>query len=119
MTFGKRLRQLREERGITQKALAAVLHISPRMVSFYESGAHFPRDEAQLLRLADYFEVTTDYLLGHSDIRFQTQYQRLAASFGALTEDGQKSLLDYLDFLLSRYDPPKVPNRSAHAKKRT
>lgn len=114
MTFGERLRQLREERSMTQKALAVVLHISPRMVSFYESGAHFPRDETQLFRLADYFEVTTDYLLGYSDIRFQAQYQQLTASFGVLPEQGQKSLLDYLDFLLSRYDPPKVSNRSVH-----
>ena len=64
MTFGARLRELREERNITQKTLGGIIGVSPRMVSFYESGAHFPRDESILLKLADYFGVSTDYLLG-------------------------------------------------------
>lgn len=42
MTFAERLRELREERNITQKELGAHLGISPRMVSFYESGATSP-----------------------------------------------------------------------------
>ena len=66
MTFGERLRQLREERNLTQKAIAGIIGISPRMVSFYESGAHFPREEGTLLKLAQFFEVSTDYLLGRS-----------------------------------------------------
>lgn len=45
MTFGERLRELREERNITQKTLAEVLGVSPRMVSFYESGSHFLSDK--------------------------------------------------------------------------
>ena len=44
MSFGSRLRLLREERNITQKQLGSIIGVSPRMVSFYESGAHFPRD---------------------------------------------------------------------------
>ena len=50
MTFGERLRELREERDLTQKTFAGLLGVSPRMVSFYESGAHFPQDERILLR---------------------------------------------------------------------
>ena len=45
MTFSERLRQLRQEKKMTQAVLGRAIDISPRMISFYESGNHFPRDE--------------------------------------------------------------------------
>lgn len=103
MTFGERLRELREEKGITQKALAEILGVSPRMVSFYESGAHFLSDEVQLCRLADYFNVTTDYLLGRSTIRAVGQAERLNMIFMALPDADRKSIIDYAEYLLFKY----------------
>ena len=102
MTFGERLRELREERNTTQKTLAGILGVSPRMVSFYESGGHFPRDESILIKLADYFNVTTDYLLGYSDVKSARQLRRLNDAFEMLPEADRKSLLDYLDFLAAK-----------------
>ena len=64
MTFAERLRELREERNITQKELGAHLGISPRMVSFYESGAHFPRDAKMLIDIAAFFGVTVELSVG-------------------------------------------------------
>lgn len=107
MTFGERLRNLREERNITQKTLSVVLGVSPRMVSFYESGAHFPRDERILLRLADYFGVSTDYLLGYSDVKQAGQLRKLNAAYEALPEAERKSLLEFLDFLSAKQKRPK------------
>lgn len=107
MTFGQRLRELREERNITQKTLAATLGVSPRMVSFYESGAHFPRDESILLKLADYFRVSTDYLLGYSDVRAAGQLHKLNEAFEALPEAERESLLEFLDFLSAKQKHPK------------
>ena len=102
MTFGERLRELREERNTTQKTLAGILGVSPRMVSFYESGGHLPRDESILIKLADYFNVTTDYLLGYSDVKSARQLRRLNDAFEMLPEADRKSLLDYLDFLAAK-----------------
>lgn len=107
MTFGERLRELREERDLTQKTLAGVLGVSPRMVSFYESGAHFPRDESILLKLADCFGVSTDYLLGYSDVRAAGQLHKLNQAFEALPEAERGSLLEYLDFLSAKQKRPK------------
>lgn len=107
MTFGQRLRELREERNLTQKTLAAVIGVSPRMVSFYESGAHFPRDESILLKLADHLEVSTDYLLGYSDVRGLGQLHKLNQAFEALPEAERVSLLEYLDFLSAKQKRPK------------
>lgn len=64
-SFGEILTSLREERGIYQKELAAILKVSVGTVSNYENNIHFPDQEA-LLQLADYFGVTVDYLLGRT-----------------------------------------------------
>ena len=107
LTFGERLRQLREERNLTQKAIAGIIGISPRMVSFYESGAHFPREEGTLLKLAQFFGVSTDYLLGYSDVRCVEQLRKLNQAFQGLPEAERESLMDYLDFLSAKQKRPK------------
>lgn len=68
-SFGEILTSLREERGIYQKELAAILKVSVGTVSNYENNIHFPDQEA-LLQLANYFGVTVDYLLGRTSYRY-------------------------------------------------
>lgn len=65
---GNRIKLLREEKKIRQDELAKVLSISPSAVGMYERDEREPNDEITL-KLAEYFSVTTDYLLGKSDIR--------------------------------------------------
>lgn len=65
MELGKRLRQLRKQREIKQTDLAEYLSCSPGTISNYENGTHFP-DLETLSMLADYYGVSTDYLLGRS-----------------------------------------------------
>ncbi len=62
-----RLKDIREDRDITQKEIADYLHIKQNTYSQYESGKRQLPIEA-LIALADYYHVTTDYLLGVSDI---------------------------------------------------
>lgn len=107
MSFGTRLRELREDHDLTQKEIAAVISVSPRMVSFYESGEHFPRDESILFKLADYFHVSTDYLLGYSNVYFEKEAQALNELFCSLPQPAQKNLLDYAAFLHERYGSKK------------
>lgn len=66
MNFGERLFQLRTERGIYQKQLAEYLSVSIGTISNYENSVHYP-DLETLCRFADYFHVTTDYLLDLTD----------------------------------------------------
>ena len=61
-SFGEILTSLREERGIYQKELAAILKVSVGTVS--------NPDQEALLQLADYFGVTVDYLLGRTSYRY-------------------------------------------------
>ena len=63
-----RLRQLRTERGLTQKQMAELLHQTLRAYQYCESGHHVP-EYANLLALADFFQVSLDYLAGRTDRR--------------------------------------------------
>lgn len=63
--FGELLAELRQDRKMTQKELAQVIYVTSGTISNYENGAHFP-DVEKLIKLADFFGVTTDYLLGRS-----------------------------------------------------
>ncbi|MCR2046330.1 helix-turn-helix domain-containing protein [Acetatifactor muris] len=67
-SVGQRLSQLRKERELGQKELAALLNMSIGTISNYENNVHAP-DLATLCKLADFFQVTTDYLLGRTGYR--------------------------------------------------
>lgn len=61
--FGELLAELRQDRKMTQEDLAKILYVTSGTISNYENGVHLP-DIDKLLNLADFFDVTTDYLLG-------------------------------------------------------
>ncbi|QWG33335.1 helix-turn-helix domain-containing protein [Bacillus mycoides] len=64
-TFGNILRDLRKEKKITQKELAQTLKLSESTIGMYERNERQP-DYDTLNQIANYFEVTTDYLLGRA-----------------------------------------------------
>lgn len=66
MTFQERLVFLRKSNGITQKQLAENLSLSEVGIQHYESGRRKPAYDI-LISLADYFDVSLDYLVGRSD----------------------------------------------------
>ena len=63
-----RIKNLREKRGLIQKLLAAELGITQQMLSKYERDSSIIKVDV-LKKLAEYFNVTTDYLLGLSDMK--------------------------------------------------
>jgi transcriptional regulator with XRE-family HTH domain len=69
MGFAERLRHLREDINLNQSELAKLLNISRQSISNYENGARFPNDEKLILRIAQFFGVSIDYLLGVTNIR--------------------------------------------------
>lgn len=64
--FGTHLRNLRKSRNITQKQLALDIGASERGIQQYELGERKPTYD-MLITLADYFDVSLDYLVGRSD----------------------------------------------------
>ncbi len=63
-----RIQQLRKEKGMSQDNLSAFLEVAQVTVSQYESGRSYP-SVSVLLKMAEFFDVSTDYILGLSDIR--------------------------------------------------
>lgn len=64
--FAERLRLCRQNKGLTQKNMAAVCEITERAYQKYEAKERVPRLD-ELIALADYFDVSLDYLVGRSD----------------------------------------------------
>ena len=69
-----RIKQLRENRGLIQEILASELGITQQMLSKYESDVLCIKVDV-LKRIAEYFNVTTDYLLGVSEVKRDLQGQ--------------------------------------------
>lgn len=61
-----RLKELRNKKNISQLQLAVALNMNQNSISRYETGER-EADYATLIRLADYFNVSIDYLLGRTD----------------------------------------------------
>ena len=69
-----RIKQLREKRGLIQEILAVELGITQQMLSKYERDVTLIKVDI-LKKIAAYFNVTTDYLLGVSDVKRDLQRQ--------------------------------------------
>lgn len=61
------LKKLRKQHHLSQQKLADILHISQQSVYKYENDITSP-DLETLIRMADYFNTSIDYLIGHTDI---------------------------------------------------
>lgn len=68
MEFSRRLENLLEENNLTQRKLSTELHIAPSTLNGYLRRNREP-DFATLIKLAKYFKVSIDYLLGVTEIR--------------------------------------------------
>lgn len=66
MSFAERIIQLKSEHKLLQKDIAAAIGLSIRAYQYYEKGQKEPTLSV-LVRLADYFDVSLDYLVGRSD----------------------------------------------------
>lgn len=66
MTFPERLLQLKQERKVLQKDVAAGIGLSLRGYQYYEKGQKEPTLSV-LIRLADFYDVSLDYLVGRSE----------------------------------------------------
>lgn len=107
--LGKILRSLRESREYTQKDLATMIGLTPKMISFYEKEQRQPPIDV-LLKLANIFHVSTDYLLkgfGSDSLPRPRQEadEIMLTKFHALDQRGQENVLSILDMEYQRVLP--------------
>lgn len=87
-TFPSRLRKLMAETKTTQRELAQAIGVRPQTVSLYVQGQSFP-DVNGLAKIADYFRISADYLIGNSnlpneDMTMQDIHKIIGLSAGAI-----------------------------------
>lgn len=91
--FAQRLKTLRKERGITQQQLADGVGISKGGLSYYENSGRTP-DISILERFADFFGVTTDYLLGRTNAQTQKAKLQAVCNYTGLSDKSVNLLAD-------------------------
>lgn len=64
-----RIKELRDEKGMTQVRLSIELSVSQETVSAYENGKHFPSLQS-LMKMSAIFNASCDYILGLSDVKW-------------------------------------------------
>ena len=98
IAFSNRITALRKERGLSQKEVAMSLGVSQALLSHYEKGVRECGLEF-VVRCAEYFGVTTDYLLGKEDSKYGT-YNALLGEYGKTLYEDNTCKLDISTILL-------------------
>ncbi len=114
--FGTNLKALRKQKGITQQVIADTINTSRSCISNYESGNRQPDNETIRL-LADFFDVSVDYLFGRSEVKTLIKNNTLmeemqnilsfANSFDTLDISGSSthtkcSVIEFYSYLLKK-----------------
>ena len=103
-----RLKELREERRLSQDGLALKLNVSQSTISAYEVGDRTP-DLETLIAIAQFFGVSLDYLAGQSDLKQQIRQSDLTSSelehlriYRQLSDMDREKVSAYIEGLQSR-----------------
>ncbi len=117
MKLAEKLTFLRDNKEVFQKELASYLKVSTGTISNYEKGIHEP-DLDTLCRLADFYDVSTDYLLGRTSVPFprrqgaaSDRLEELLLDLSGLSDDNLRILKLFTKFLL-RYELRALPKRT-------
>jgi transcriptional regulator with XRE-family HTH domain len=107
MTIGDRIKQLRQKKGLTQEQLAVQIGVERSSIGKYEGKSKVVPSDDVKGRLARFFGVSIDYLIGISDTPYQVSAEMLSADervlldiYRQLTVDGRDLLMDQANRLL-------------------
>lgn len=105
-----RIKKIRLENGVSQKVIAAYLDVPVTTYASYEQGKSQPSSE-RLIKLADYFNVSVDYLLGRTPYKRPTDDPDLVWGYGTLdrdlTPDELEQLKSYVEMMIKAHDSEK------------
>ena len=110
MNFGERIKQLRSEHQWTQEYVCEQLKISSGALSRYETGMYEPKSLELVKDFAKLFDVSTDYLLGKSDVRNPEKIKindadvAFASGVKALNETNKMIIKNTLEALLAKQE---------------
>ncbi len=102
-----RIKELRIKKGLFQKDLASELQVAQNTLSYWEKGKFQP-DNEMLQKIADFFNVSVDYILGRTDEPFSVNQQLSGLDFALygetkdLTDEEKQDILDYVRYKKSK-----------------
>lgn len=107
--MGNRIKELRKSRGMNQEALASYIGVSQQTISKIERNTDSLSTDI-LIQLSEYFDVTTDYILGVSDEKRNTiienkvknrleEYNEFVVEYGELNEYNQRAVVKIMKAL--------------------
>lgn len=117
--LAKRLKELRDKSGWLQRDVADKLNVRSNTLSGYESGTRSP-DPEMIVKLAELYQVSTDYLLGHKNhdddesdaVLFELYRSKIITEFpdvdlmfkdmASLTGEDLKEIYEYIKFKMSQ-----------------
>ena len=106
-----KIRELRVEKNISMLELAAAINVSDAAISNWENDINEPK-ASYLVRLANYFGCTVDYLLGREDdvgnvsvmgAELNASEQKLIDCYRSLTEDGKSAFIAMAENVANMY----------------
>jgi len=118
--FGDRLKELRENKNLMSKDFAKIMNVEPATVTNWEKGNRFPKEEI-LIKIADYFNCSIDFLLGRTDdptsIVYSGNYNNQVIEFEIDKNYPQKLTAEDIQNLISQlesvgFDVEKLINAS-------
>ncbi|HID9510937.1 helix-turn-helix domain-containing protein [Clostridioides sp. ZZV14-6150] len=105
LDFGDRIKQLRENMNLSREELSNKINISYSALSKYETNNRFP-DKVTLNKIADFFDVSTDYLLGRNkniSNEEDEEVKELVDIIYKLDKEDRDAVLKILDSLISKH----------------
>lgn len=97
MLFSQRMKELRLERKLDQQSVADAIGLSYSSISMYENNNRKPKDLKTLEKIADFFGVTVDYMIGRSNIREASRNTFINENLKLLRDN--RSITEYATFL--------------------
>jgi len=95
--FAERMRSLSKEKGLKKTEVAKGIGLDRSTVTNYESGKRNNPTAETLQRIADYFDVSIDYLTGKSDIRDKLTATELIQVFRKLTDENKLQSYNFVE----------------------
>ena len=111
-SLSDRLKELRKSNNLTQTELGKILGVGKTTISMYENNNSTPNDEIKL-KIAEYFNVSVDYLLGKTDTKNYTEDNNVTIALHSDTEyddlpdEAKQEINNFIEFVKQKYKDKK------------
>jgi len=112
MLLKDRLKELRLERDLLQKDIAQILNLTTSAYGYYEQGKRVP-DSETIKILSNFYNVSSDYLLGMSDVRNYTEDSNITIALNSNTDydelpkEAKEEINNFIEYIKQKYSDKK------------